>query len=197
MNHHNVNAMILFSIAGNFIVSVGWHLSVKAAEWRTAPRQADYRHLASATEDFVSITREANRKPANSSIVPQSKVVFVCRNSGFESGREGGQIDPLTASLSDVHLPQSIGEVGTVVALYWNAELVGQYKNGTSAWRRTCLVKVVDSRTRTIIAQRDFVGGEPPEKLYRRSYTKDVFGSGCSKEILAYIESLFPTKPQH
>lgn len=71
-------------------------------------------------------------------------------------------IDPVFFHLSDAVRPQRPDEVGAVAALWFGEIEVGQYDDKTPAIQEDCTVMVWDKRTKSLLAQRHFVGAMPP-----------------------------------
>lgn len=71
-------------------------------------------------------------------------------------------IDPVYFDLSKDRRPRSPNEVGAIAALWWSKDQVGTYFGSGEAFQQHCIVMVWDMRTKSLLAQRSFVGGMPP-----------------------------------
>jgi hypothetical protein len=71
-------------------------------------------------------------------------------------------IDPVYFDLSGDRRPRRPDEVGAIAALWWSKEEVGSYSGSGEAFQQHCTVMVWDQRTKSLLAERSFVGGMPP-----------------------------------
>lgn len=73
-------------------------------------------------------------------------------------------IDPVYFDLSNDLRPRRPDEVGAIAALWWSKVEVGRYSGSGSgeAFQQECTVMVWDRRTKSLLAERSFLGGMPP-----------------------------------
>ena len=96
------------------------------------------------------------------------------------------------SGLLDCELADSPGEVDTVILLRWDTQTAGQYGKaaGWLALRITCEVTVIDWRSRTIVAHKRILGGDPPKEARRTAY-----GSAPYSAIREYLTPLLEHQP--
>ena len=165
----------------------------------TENRESRLAHLDAVLDDYLSVLNAAssNEKPIGTAT--KAKPVLVCfvgnNNNSFATNRYDKSIDFLTLDLPGDLFPTNSEEVGTIVALYWGQDFVGSYSNGAKAFRETCRVKIYDIDSGHLLAENQFVGGEPPASIKTSSSTNEsrtnVFGRGCDTEVIDYVTSLF------
>ena len=96
-------------------------------------------------------------------------------------------IDPLLLDLPDDLRAADPGEVGTVVWLRWETELVGSYTGGGPAWIWKCQVTVIDKSQRALLGEREFRGSDPPQTT---ANSGGDYGSKPVGEVVNYLTKL-------
>lgn len=98
-------------------------------------------------------------------------------------------IDPVLLDLSSDFRPANPDEVGAIAALWWWEVQVGHYGSDTDAgaFREHCTVMVWDRKTKSLLAQQSFVGGQPPSTS---SYGMRQEGSKPYAEITRFLNTL-------
>lgn len=71
-------------------------------------------------------------------------------------------IDPVYFELSSDRRPRHPDEVGAIAALWWSKVEVGRYSGSGEAFQQQCTVMVWDKRTKSLLAERSFLGSMPP-----------------------------------
>ncbi len=108
-------------------------------------------------------------------------------------------IDEKSMELDGVHFqlpnelrPANQDDVGTIVLLKWDLDLVGRYGSGGYAFASTCSVHVCDQVERCLVARTKF-SNPPPEKITLYGSSPGPVGATGEKpvsEVLDYIEKL-------
>ena len=104
-------------------------------------------------------------------------------------------VDMRTRNIDEIYfrLPEEIrsvspDDVGTILWLQCGKQDVGRYEGGAPARVQTCEVTLIDKATFSVVAQRDFRGSEPPEKISSKS--SEGVGAAPTAEILSYLKGL-------
>lgn len=97
-------------------------------------------------------------------------------------------IDAIFTQLPPALRPETPDDVGTIVWLQWGTQVVGRYRDNVSAFVVTCQVTIIDKSTGKIIAERAFVGGDPPATRRKRSDANT--GSNPTPEIINWLAAL-------
>jgi hypothetical protein len=79
------------------------------------------------------------------------------------------RVDPVYFDLSNNIRPRDPNEIGAIAALWWNEVQVGTYSGSNGAFQQHCTVMVWDTATKSLLAERSFVGGMPPPWSYHGS----------------------------
>jgi hypothetical protein len=80
-------------------------------------------------------------------------------------------------------------DVQTVVWLQWGEERVEEYEGGGWACRHLCTLTVYDKATKKVVAQENFVGGEPPQMTNTPAGSND-YGEKPTKKIVFFLNGI-------
>lgn len=160
--------------------------------------------MAERLETFKHVAL-GGQQELHSEVKPRSPIVLVTVSENQKSKRYGsrirraGFIDGLHTEVSKRLLTDDASQVRSVVGLNWGEKYIGKYPEGAVAYQETCRVEVFDVNSGRLLARSEFVGGQPPASLSssgRYDAFDRVFGTGCDKQIIRYLESLFPPDGQ-
>jgi hypothetical protein len=167
-----VVAMVFFLCAGGLY----WAGSA-ASEQRRAEEEARNQYVAPFVARMAEFTPAAPERDIQE---PYRRGKVIPINLAGDKG-----IDTILLSLPEPLKPSVPDDVGTIVWLEWGQESVGHYTDNVEAFMITCKVTVIDRSKGVIIAEREFVGGPPPDR--RRRYSDPNHGSNPANEIVAWL----------
>ena len=100
-------------------------------------------------------------------------------------------VDGLTERLPADLVPEDPDEVGVLIGLWWEDEVIGSYGGSmmSQALLEYVTVKVVDPKNGALIGRFDVQGGMPPDKV--RSAKRDYVGTKADDSVIAAIKEMF------
>jgi hypothetical protein len=161
------------------------------AEWQDRRREAQAAAQVAPWQDRV----RSEYMPADKVRLIRSPQFVVDPNARAVIKGRVIPVDMGTRNIHAIHfmLPKELrslspDDVGTIMWLQWGKQDVGRYEGGAPARVQTCEVTLIDKATFSVVAQRDFRGSAPPEKISSKS--SEGVGSAPISEIVTFLKSL-------
>ena len=96
-------------------------------------------------------------------------------------------IDPVFFDLSNDFQPKNPEEIGAIAALWWEERRIGSYGGRGGAYQEHCTVMILDKLSGTLLAEKSFVGSNPPSTSQNGA---SQTGDKPYKEIREFLNSL-------
>lgn len=183
-------------IAGFFAV-LGGGIALYSAiqEWRSNSIKSKFSHLDQFLDEYVQIVKKRNKSDTPMVVPLKGKPVVICmnKNDNYTAGRSNTSFDPVMLDLPRSLFPENDSVISVIVGLYWSENDLTKFDGGAVGCQETCDVYLVDRASRSIISQKQIVGGPAPRRISKISAESGgrVYGAGCDQAVADYITSVF------
>jgi len=159
-------------------------VAAEAERQREAAREQRLAPFKGKTQDLFTVATAATEMLDNAPTLHGKLVVL------RKDDPDKGEVDPIQLELDPAHVAASPLEVGTVIIIERGKEVAGKYeKTGSTGYRRTCDLTLVDVARKVVVARKHLTGDEPDATI-KATGNHDVYGSDPTTTVVAWIDSL-------